>query len=257
MVQFEAKFFELKPEEIPASLLDEVSQDWADILLAKREKIYNRIKDVIPDADAYKSRLCEPAIENFANVLNLDIYKYRMSLLKYKIKIVKGANSFIRNIEEAFKENGRFQNGVTANKEKYKQNVIYTIRFTGDKNKVWGCVPKFALACYGNKTVLSKVISNVDVITGEPLPMFDEKHLARMVPAVVNLVIEGLVLARMCIEAEENVQNVLDLYNDMLRPYVINSPFLNPKLHPEACLIKLDYDSGQDRLYIYMKQELK
>lgn len=267
MADFTAYFKEILPNEFPSDLLDKISQDWEDILLAKRTKIHERIKDVIPDADAYKSRLCEPAIEGFANVLNPDFYKYNRAIMKYKIKIVRGANAYINNIQAAFSEGGNFEEGVKANKEKYKSNVTYTIRFTGDKNKIFGCVPKMALACQGKHAILSKVLIEADYMSGTPMVMFKYDHLARVVAALTNVAIEGLILARMCLEGGEDVKSVLDYYNRIIEQYIRiydeatgtynPSPFLSDKLDPNGTWIKLGYDQSADRLYINVAQTKK
>ena len=263
-VVFEAKLYEIKPEELPADTITNIANQWESRLIGMRDEIYNRLKEVIADADAYRKVIGIPASEQFANVLNPNYYKTQSALLKFKVKVLKGAESWLKNTEEAFKEGGRFENGVKGNKTKFMENVKYTIRFVGDKNKVYGCVPKAILCMEGKGAILDRVKSAVDEITGKPVVMFKFAHLPRITASLTNVLVEGLVIGRMSIEAGEDVNAILNTYNAVIEEYVRTydeatdtykpSIFLNPNLDPNNTFIKLDYNADTDRLFIHVKQ---
>ena len=264
MAVFEAKLYEIKPEELPSDTITNIANQWESRLIGMRDEIYNRLKEVIKDTDTYKKVIGIPAYEQFANVLNPNYYKTQSALLKFKVKVLKGADSWLANVENAFKEGGRFENGVKGNKTKFMENVKYTLRFVGDKNKVYGCVPKAILCVEGKGAVLDRVKSAVDEITGKPVVMFKFAHLPRITASLTNVLIEGLIIGRMGIEAGEDVNAILDSYNKTIEDYVRTydeatgtykpSVFLNPNLNPNDTFIKLDYNADTDRLFIHIKQ---
>ena len=248
---FEGIFGEWKPEELPEGINTDIATDWEDILKAKRDKIKARLSEVIPDEAAYQSRVAEVATEEFSNVLNPAYPKTERALRKYKIKVKKGGSAWLSNVESAFAEGGRFDTGVTANKQKFINNILYTLRFTGDMNKVWGCVPKAIKAIEGKGKVLEKIKGTVDSITGSPVPMFKVTHLPRIKALLANVFTEGLVMARMGKEAGEVVDDILAEYNAIIADY-ISATFLDESLDPTASSITLEYDSVADRLSIHV-----
>jgi len=120
MAVFEAKLYEVKPEELPSDTLTKIADQWESRLISMRSEIHNRLKEVIADVDSYKKVIGIPAYEQYANVLNPNYYKTQSALLKFKVKVLRGANSWITNVDNAFKEGSRFENGVKANKSKFK-----------------------------------------------------------------------------------------------------------------------------------------
>ena len=252
-VVFEGIFGEWKPEELPEGINADIAQDWEDILKAKRDKIKTRLNEVIPDEAAYQSRIADVATTEFENVLNPNYYKTERALRKFKIKVKRGGSAWLANIASAFAEGGRFETGVTANKQKFMNNVLYTLRFTGDMNKVWGCVPKAIKAIEGKAKVLEKIKGTVDSITGTPVPMFKVAHLPRIKALLANVFVEGLVMARMGAEAGEDVSAILSEYNAIIADY-INATFLDASLDPANSSITLEYDSLADRLSIHIVQ---
>lgn len=252
-VVFEGVFGEIKPTELPEGIDTDIAQDWYDILTAKRDKIATRLSEVIPDEAAYQSRIAEVGEAEFTDVLNPNYYKTERALRKYRIKVKRGGSAWLNNVASAFAEGGRFENGVAANKDKFKANVLYTLRFTGDKNKVWGCVPKAIFAISGKAKVLEKVKGSYDSLTGTPVRMFKVTHLSRITAALANIFTEGLVMARMGIEAGETVDDILTDYNTIIADYV-TSTFLDTTLDPTNSSITLEYDSVADRLKIHVVQ---
>jgi len=252
-VVFEGVFGEIKPTELPEGIDTDIAQDWYDILTAKRDKIATRLSEVIPDEAAYQSRIAEVGEAEFTDVLNPNYYKTERALRKYRIKVKRGGSAWLNNVASAFAEGGRFEGGVAANKDKFKANVLYTLRFTGDKNKVWGCVPKAIFAINGKAKVLEKVKGSYDSLTGTPVRMFKVTHLSRITAALANIFTEGLVMARMGIEAGEVVDDILTDYNTIIADYV-TSTFLDTNLDPTNSSITLEYDSVADRLKIHVVQ---
>jgi len=259
---FEGVFVEIKPEELPEGFDTKIATDWKDILIAKRDKILERIKTVIPDEAAYLERLADVAITEFEGVLNPNYYKTERALRKYKIKVKRGGKAYLSNVESAFAEGGRFEQGVTANVDKFIANALYAWRFVGDKDKVWGCVPMMAFALEGKGKVLEKVKKGGDSISGTPKPMFKVEHVSRIVPALTNVAVEGLVMARMGKEAGEDIDAILNDYNAIIEAYIrkydeatgtyVASDFLNPELDPNGTYVKLEYDATADRLRIHV-----
>ena len=263
-VVFDAKFGEIKPTELPAGINTDIGQDWYDILIAKRDKILARLQEVIPDESAYISRIAEVAEAEFSNVLNPNYYKTERALRKFRIKVKKGGSAWLNNVASAFAVGGRFEEGVSANRTKFENNVLYVLRFTGDKNKVWGCVPKAAFSMKGKAKILEKITGTVDSVTGSPVRMFKPEHLSRIVAALENVIVEGLVMARMGQEAGEDVNAILSDYNAIIDSYVRSydaatgtytaSPFLDTSLDPANTYIQLEYDSVADRLFVHVVQ---
>jgi len=252
-VVFEGIFGEIKPTELPENTDVDIANDWADILTAKRDKIKARLNEVIPDESAYLSRIAEVAEAEFTNVLNPNYYKTARALRKFRVKVRKGGSAWLNNVASAFAEGGRFESGVNANKDKFKNNVIYTLRFTGDMNKVWGCVPKAICAIQGKAKVLEKVKGSYDSLSGTPVRMFKVEHVSRISAALANIFVEGLVMARMEEEAGGDPNTILDDYNTIIADYV-SSTFLDPNLDPSASSITLEYDATGDRLRIHVVQ---
>jgi len=250
---FEGVFGEIKPGELPENIDVDIANDWADILTAKRDKIKARLNEVIPDESAYLSRIAEVAEAEFTNVLNPNYYKTARALRKFRVKVRKGGSAWLSNVASAFAEGGRFEKGVAANKEKFKNNVIYTLRFTGDMNKVWGCVPKAIHAIQGKAKVLEKVKGSYDSLSGTPVRMFKVEHVSRISAALANIFVEGLVMARMEEEAGGDPNTILDDYNTIIADYV-NATFLDPNLDPTNSKITLEYDATGDRLKIHVVQ---
>ena len=87
MAVFEAKFYEVKPEELPSDTLTKIADQWESRLISMRSEIYNRLKEVIADVDSYKKVIGIPAYEQYANVLNPNYYKTQSALLKFKVKV--------------------------------------------------------------------------------------------------------------------------------------------------------------------------
>jgi len=259
---FEGVFVEIKPEELPEGFDTKIATDWKDILTAKRDKIKERIQTVIPDEATYQERLADVAITEFTDVLNPNYYKTERALRKYRIKVKRGGKAYIDNVASAFAEGGRFEQGVANNIDKFKANAMYAWRFVGDKDKIWGCVPMMAFALKGKGKVLEKIKKGGDSISGTPKPMFKVEHVSRVVPALVNVAVEGLVMARMGKEAGEDVTAILDDYNAIIEAYIRKydegtgtytaSDFLNPELDPSGTYVKLEYDSTADRLKIHV-----
>ena len=259
---FEGIFVEIKPEELPEGFDTKIATDWQDILIAKRDKIKERIQTVIPDEATYQERLADVAITEFTDVLNPNYYKTERALRKYRIKVKRGGKSYIDNVASAFAEGGRFEQGVANNINKFKANAMYAWRFVGDKDKIWGCVPMLAFALKGKGKVLEKIKKGGDSISGTPKPMFKVEHVSRVVPALVNVATEGLVMARMGKEAGEDVTSILNDYNAIIEAYIRKydegtgtytaSDFLNPELDPSGTYVKLEYDSTADRLKIHV-----
>jgi len=252
-VVFEGVFGEIKPSELPENIDVDIANDWYDILTAKRDKIATRLNEVIPDEAAYQSRIAEVATAEFENVLNPNYYKTERALRKFKIKVKRGGSAWLNNVASAFAEGGRFEQGVAANKDKFKANVLYTLRFTGDMNKVWGCVPKAIKAIQGKAKILEKIKGSYDSLTGTPVRMFKVVHLSRIAAALSNIFVEGLVQARMAEEAGDDPTTILDDYNTIIADYV-TSTFLDDSLDPANSSITLEYDSVADRLKIHVVQ---
>ncbi len=263
-VVFDAKFGEIKPTELPTGLDTDIATDWYDILIAKRDKILARLQEVIPDESAYLSRIAEVAEAEFSNVLNPNYYKTERALRKFKIKVKKGGSAWLNNVASAFAVGGRFEEGVNAGKNKFITNAMYVWRFTGDKNKVWGCVPKAAFAMKGKAKIIEKIKGTYDSITGSPVSMFKPEHASRVIAALENVIVEGLVMARMGIEAGETVDAILTDYNTIIEAYIRKydaatgtytaSDFLNTNLDPNNTYVALEYDSVADRLFVHVVQ---
>ena len=249
-VVFSGRFPVLEETELPSGMVDTIGTDWHDSIKRKREKIITNLKTRIPDEDTYKKVIADAGYSRIIEVFNPNFPKYRRLLRKYRAKTYRGADDYLKNREEAFKEGGRFEEGVYRNLTKYKENMTLIWRFVGDKDKVFGCVPKTIMALAGKKKALENVLLDIDTVSGEPVPVFKPEHESRTLPAIENAMVEGLNVILLSREAGLDIDALISDYNAILDAYVKNTAFVRDNIDTANTFVHLGYDSATGRIVV-------
>jgi len=249
-VVFSARFPVLDVEDIPENMRDKIAKDWHDTLTAKREKIINNLKEVIPDEDAFKDRIADVAYSRITQVFNPAYPKYKRIMRRFKVKINLGADDFIKNVNEAFKAGGAFEQGVYQNISKFKSNALITWRVMGDKNTIFGAVPKTIVALKGMGRLLEKVKLAKDTVNGEPIPVFKPEHESRITAIIDQILMEGLNVIVLSKEGNEPFDDLINDYNAILDSYVKNTAFVRDNIDTANTFVHIAYDTANDRIVV-------
>jgi len=249
-VVFTGRFPVLEDTELPTDMKDKITTDWHDSLKRKREKILENLTTRIPDEDTYKKVIADVGYSRIIEVFNPNYPKYKRILRKYRAKTYKGADDWIKNVPEAFKEGGRFEEGIYANIDKYKDNMGMIWRFVGDKDKIFGPVPKAILALAGKAKALENVIMDIDTVSGSPVPVFKPEHESRVLPVVDNILIEALNVIMLSREAGLDISGLISDYNALLDAYVKNATFARDNIDTANTFCHIAYDDVTGRIVV-------
>jgi len=238
----------LLASEIPADF-DEVRDDWEKTAKAKREKIGTNLERVVPDEDTYLSVIVERSNAGYGEFIGTDHPRFDEISLKRELKMEKAKSDYITNRNNAFAEGGAFETGVTANKEKFRRNAIVTWMVTGDRDKIYGLVPKAKYILRGKKSLFDAVKGTMDhVITQTELKPFFK--YPRYVPSVVATINKWMTMVAYAILNEKDDSyidtKIAQKGNDELAGYV-NSAMLNSDLDPAGCSITIEKDATTGR----------
>jgi len=253
-VVFSARFPVLEPADIPAELREAIGKDWHDTLRGKRAKIITNLKEVIPNETAYRERIAEVAYARIGAVFNPAYPKYKRIMRRFKVKINAGADDYLKHVDDAFKEGGAFDQGVYANLEKFKENALIVWRCMGDKNRIWGCVPKTILALKGLGVVLNRVKLAKDTVSGTPIAIFKPEHETRITSIVDQVLMEGLNLIVLSKESGEEYTSIMDDYNAILDSYVKNTAFVKDNIDTANTFVHIAYDSVNDWIAVDVQE---
>jgi len=249
-VVFSARFPVLEETEFPADMKDKITTDWHDSLKRKREKILENLITRIPDEATYKKVIADVGYSRIIKVFNPNYPKYKRILRKYRSKTYKGADDWLKNVPEAFKAGGRFEEGIYTNLEKYKENMALIWRFVGDKDKICGPVPKTILALAGKAKALENVLLDIDTVSGTPVPVFKPEHESRELPIIDNILIEALNVILLSREAGLDISGLMSDYNSLLDAYVKNTAFVRDNIDTTNTFVHIGFDDVTGRVVV-------
>ena len=238
----------LTEAEIPTRF-DEVRDDWETTLKAKRSKIITNLQAVIPDESAYVSKVVDRSNTAYSDFIGTDHPRYDEIMLKRQIKMEAAKSDYITNRDSAFAEGGRFETQVTANKGKFRRNAVIIWMVTGDRDKIYGPVPKAKYVLLGSKALAEELFTSADhLITSTELKPFFKYR--RYIPSVVATINKWLTHVAYAIKAgwSDDAINtkIATKANAELAGYV-NTAMLNPDLDPTACAITIEKDATTGR----------
>jgi len=235
--------------ELPSEV-SEIADDWETTFKGKRSKILTNLSRVVPDESAYVEKIVNRSNTGYAEFIRTDHPDYDKIMLKRVTKMPARASDYIANRNNAFAEGGDFEEGVTKNKSAFATNVRVILRAVGDKDKMYGAVPKLSLALDGKKSLFEElIVEGVDhpVTTTDLKKFFVKKSFKASVVAIVN---EALVYIAYALDAgyeDTWIQtNIADKYNPMIAA-MINANTVNTELDPSASSITIEKDSTTAR----------
>ena len=238
----------LSEAELPTRF-DEVADDWMNTLKAKRAKIINNLKAVIPDEAAYISKIVDRSNTEYSNFIRSDHPRYDEIMLKRQIKMEAAKSDYITNRDAAFEEGGKFETQVTARKQFFRRNAVIIWMVTGDRDKIYGPTPKARYALEGKKAILEELITSADnLITNTELkPFFKYRRYVPSVVATINKWLTYIAYALKAGWSDADINNkIATKANDELMGYV-NSAMMNPDLDPANSAIKIEKDASTGR----------
>ena len=253
-VVFSARFPVLEDADLPTDLKDKIGKDWHNTLRYKREKIITNLKAVIPDETAFKERIADVAYARIGAVFNPNYPKYKRIMRRFRAKINLGADDFIKNVDRAFEAGGAFDQGVYQNLDKFKENATITWRVMGDKDKIFGPVPKTILALKGMGRVLDKVKLAKDSVSGTPIAIFKPEHETRITSIVDQILMEGLNVIVLSKEAGLDYDTLISDYNAILDSYVKNTAFVRDNIDTANTFVHIAYDATNDWIVVDVQE---
>jgi len=238
----------LAQSELP-NTFDEVRDDWEATLKGKRQKIITNLQRVIPDESAYSSKIKDRSNEGYAEFIGTDHPQFDEIMLKREIKMDLAKSRYITNRDNAFAEGGDFETGVTNAKDKYRTNTIVTWMVTGDRDKIYGLVPKARYVLEGKKALAEELYTSVDhLITSTDLKPFFKR--ARYVPSVVasiNKWMTQVAYATLAGWSDSDIQNKIATKGNAELADYVNDKMVNPDLDVANCSITIEKDSTTGR----------
>jgi len=252
-VIYEVHFGLLLQSEIPEDFA-KVGDDWNSTLKSKRAKIIENLQRVVPDEDAYLSKIVDRSNKGYAEFIGTGHERYDEIMVKREIKMTKAKSDYITNRNNAFAEGGDFEKGVDANKEAFKRNAVVTWMVTGDRDKIYGAIPKLKYALRGKKALLEGVItSDKDhLITSTELkPFFKYPRYVPSVVASCNKWLTHVAYAVLAGWSDDDINNKIASKGNAELAGFINSSMLNPDLDPANCKLEIKKDATTGRWGIY------
>jgi len=238
----------LSEAELPTRF-DEVRDDWETTLKSKRAKIITNLQAVIPDESAYVSKVVDRSNVAYSDFIRSDHPRYDEIMLKRQIKMEAAKSDYITNRDAAFAEGGRFETQVSARKDFFRRNAVIIWMVTGDRDKIYGAVPKAKYVLLGNKTLAEEVLTSADhLITSTELKPFFKYR--RYVPSVVASINKWLTYVAYALKAgwsDADIDSkIATKANDELTGYV-NDAMMNPDLDPTTSAITIEKDASTGR----------
>ncbi len=246
---YEVHFGLLAVGELPSEI-SEIADDWETTFKGKRSKVLTNLQRVIPDEDAYKTKIVDRSNEGYASFISSSHPDYNKIMLKRKTKMPARASDYITNRNNAFAEGGAFETGISTNKGAFINNLKVILRAVGDRDKKYGAVPKLNLALDGKKALVENLITDgVDhLITSTELYAFFKKKSFKT--SVVALVNEALAYIAYALDAGYDdtwiETNIANEYNPLIAA-MINDNTVNDALDASTSSITIEKDSTTAR----------
>jgi hypothetical protein len=227
-------------KDLPARIVDE----WETMLKTARARILaslGRFLDPSTGLARFLDQIADASSDAWEAFINPDYPNADLIKMKQRVKLAAAYPSWSQNIQAALQPNGRFEQGVTANKSKFANNVKGTIGAVGFKPDLgWGPAVKAALIVTGDMRVV-RYISSPEEFSGAPYNMFPTS--ARFVrPQIISAITFGSVLGLYALDI-----NSADLRNAALN--YTNSVLSDVKKMAKTCasggsfIIELRYDT--------------
>jgi len=235
--------------ELPSEV-SEIGDDWETTLKAKRAKIFTNLSRVVPDESAYVDVIVNRSNEGYEQFISESHPSRDKIMLKRKIKMPARASDYIANRNAAFEEGGDFEAGVTESKSAFADNVKVILRIVGDKDKVYGAIPKLSFALDGKKALLESILNDTydHLITSTELKTFFTKKQYKT--SVVSLINECLTYVVYAVDAGFDdgwiQSNLADKYNPLISA-MINANTVNSELDPAGSSITIEKDATTGR----------
>jgi len=246
---YEVHFGILNVGELPSEV-SEVADDWETTFKGKRSKVLANLQRVIADESDYNEKIVNRSNSGYEDFLGSTHPRLNEIKLKRAVKMPARASDYITNRNAAFEEGGAFESGVTNNKSAFANNVKVTLRVVGDKDKIWGAVPKLRLCLAGKKSLLEEMLNDTydHLITSTDLKAFFKSN--RTIPAIVAVVNKALTMIAYAVDAGYDdvwiTNNIANVYNTELANYV-NANMVNADLDASACSITIEKDATTGR----------
>jgi hypothetical protein len=195
MAQAVANFRYVGPitrRDLPTRIVNE----WEATLKGARERILTslaRFLDPSTGLAKYLDQIADASSDAWEAFINPDYPNADLIKMKQRVKLAAAYSSWSQNIQAALQPDGRFEQGVTANKGKFANNVKPTIGAVGFKPDLgWGPATKAALIVTGDRRVV-RYITSPEEFSGAPHNMFPTS--ARFVrPQIISAIVFGSVL---------------------------------------------------------------
>ena len=234
------------------SVPDEIMTEWETTLKGERARILSALQEKIPNADAFITKLANPAHEVWKDFVNPNWVDKDLILLKHEIKLKGAYDSFNTGIQNAFAEGGTFEQNVTNKKSKF-QLARYTMGSVGIRYKTaWGPAYKAIGVLSGDRRVKIYMGAN-DTFTGDVVNVF-LKGATRIARATaLPLITQGLVLAQLA--HENGLADRRDAVITNINEKLANSVLRMVDTSKYTVTLNIGYDSVADKLYAYAKAE--
>jgi len=246
---YEVHFGVLNLGELPSEV-SEIADDWETTFKSKRAKILTNLQRVVPDEASYRSKIVDRSNEGYSQFISTDHPDYNKIMLKRVVKMPARASDYITNRDAAFAEGANFEQGITQNKGAFMNNVKVILRIVGDKDKVYGAIPKLSFALDGKKELLEEILNDTydHLITSTDLKRFFVKKQYKT--SVVSLINEALAYVVYAIDAGYDdtwiTSNIANVYNPLIAA-MINANTVNSELDYSSCSITIEKDSTTGR----------
>jgi len=177
------------PLDVPAEIKDK----WETTLLSRRDLIYARLLTKIPDEESFIDRIANASSEAWQGFVNPSWADYYLITLKQRIKLSMAYPKWFTGVVDAFKEGGRFEQGVTLKKDRLDM-LRYTLGNTGIRYLGWGPGYKAVGFITGDLRVARYIVSG-ETVTGAPVNAFPEDIVKFVRPTLIAMLTQGAVLA--------------------------------------------------------------
>jgi hypothetical protein len=186
-------------KDLPSRIVDE----WEATLKGARTRVLAslaRFLDPATGLSKYLDQIADASSDAWEEFINPDYPNAELIMLKQRVKLASAYPSWKTNTQSAFQPDGRFEQGVTANKGKFAVNVKPTIGVVGFKPELsQGPGAKVALIVTGDKRV-TRYIASPEDFSGTPSNMFPTSgKFVR--PQIVSAYVFGAVLAIYALDA--------------------------------------------------------
>jgi len=233
------------------SLPSEILEEWETTLKNERERILSALTEKIPNADAFISKIAEPAYEGWSNFVNPDFPDVDFIKLKYRIKLKSAYPAWNSGIQSAFAEGGTFETNVSAKKDKLEK-LRYVLGAVGYKRKIgWGPAYKAIAVITGDRRV-DEYFTTDDSFSGEITNAFPTGVVKYVRPMAIAILTQGFVLAQyahengLTTERDAVISKVNTVLDNSVEKLIDTTKY-------SALEMKIDYDGVADKLYVLVQ----